>query len=183
MARLTGCRLRKRLKRLSISGTRWCGLSPRSSTSRAWPRSAPSACTQRSISSLIRCSYRRYRRTRQMGSGRGLACARIFATKVLSPVLLLPEADVQLETTRGLCDVCGQRFRRARRSAVDRDSHLQLVRLRRTIRDQVAHGGAESLASRSAAAKLLRQPRPARLLNALVVKPGRAFDEGDRLSV
>ena len=36
-ARLTGCRLPKRSKRSCISGIQWCGPSPRSLTSKAWP--------------------------------------------------------------------------------------------------------------------------------------------------
>ncbi len=60
------------------------------------------------------------------------------------------------------------------RSTVDRGSDLQLVRLRCAFRDQAAHGGAQPLASRRAAPKLLWQPRPARVLNALKLKPGRA---------
>ena len=71
----------------------------------------------------------------------------------------------------------GERPRRKRQSSVDHGGDLQLVGLRRSIRDQAADGGAQPLAARSTAAELLWQPWPAGVLNRLEVEPGRAHTD------
>ncbi len=98
------------------------------------------------------------------------ACAR----RVVMTMLRWSSVHFAPKCVQEASDVRGEWSRRKWRSSVHRGGNLQLVGLRRVVRNQVAHNGAQSVAPRSAATTLLWQPRPAGVLNGLGVEPGRA---------